>query len=1180
VYSVNPDPNNPLPPNSIIAPFPMPFNQIEFSPSPFTLVVIAKDSVGNVFQLPISQTICRPAGNVGSSPNTFGLGMVNITPDCNKGYYFFEDFTNVSYQGNAGVLQSSTLKVVYPEDMTGSQPAPIIFNGFATALAPVTFDSENYQFIYNSIFKYDFPNGSSVLVRYYLNSRFVVNCGIDLCPLVCEYVKLLQASISKPYDTELQKLLVQINGKMNLAMLAKMQPSCGIDLGALIEEIKTLGGFECDCCSPSGIRPFNNSLIDNYNFNIVSGGGDITGSVSQNGTNITFTLSDKSYIFKICDDAPTQALTVTPSVAGATKTFCLNVDMNMFALDILNVIQGSQSLVNLFNAIVTVGSTNFSLIVDGGKIFQSTAACNYDYNLQGIPTTGTYAIVTTMNVNNVVKTLNYSFNTTNLTDLQNYINSLGFGVFTLSTSGTGVVDIISTNNPNNLSDLTYRTINGSFIAKFTKTCTGFIPKPANEVVQDIINYLSGITDAQVITSQAYDICYIDKVTGLAATVTINAGTDLNIFLAAFLDKQCTNVNYILSLSAVTCASVVKMFPQNVNILQATDIILGTKEGTCARMYPVELGQAILELGANDKNFMTTFCTLVQMCQGNSLCDPYTVYNVNVTRHSPSDNKMDISIQFVHPAAISSTLEYARVDNVANPVYTTVPNVLPSASPYTIPNLDLGQYIVRMTPKYSDGRTCFPTARTTDPCFVITAFNAGFSSDNLHILVNYSATSAFVKVHVTFPSGGVYENIVTNDGVQISVPNPTGEVGNYTVYMIPYCNQVTNWYGTQTAPAIISITGSVNCAAPTNLTRSFVTATSFSEAWTAVAGATSYQYSINGGGWIGLGNSLNVTVSGLNAGSTYYFEVGAVIGSVTCPQLASDTVTTTAGAVCAAPSSLVASNTTPTSFTETWSAVAGADSYQYRINGGAWTNVGSNLSVNITGLNPSTSYSFDVGAIVSGTTCPQLASNSVTTGAGAVCAAPTNLVASNITYKSFTETWTAVPGASSYQYRTNGGAWQALGNVTTVNLTGLSSSTSYSFDVGAIVGGTVCTQLASNSVTTTAAPSLVQISNTDTGVGGTRTQVAQIDINVPIGATYLVEVYSHRVSYVVVSGDTPNSVLSSLVALINATTETQWNSSGAAPTHGTNGFPPTATVSSSRNITVVLNYQNQTSFSAY
>ena len=66
-------------------------------------------------------------------------------------------------------------------------------------------------------------------------------------------------------------------------------------------------------------------------------------------------------------------------------------------------------------------------------------------------------------------------------------------------------------------------------------------------------------------------------------------------------------------------------------------------------------------------------------------------------------------------------------------------------------------------------------------------------------------------------------------------------------------------------------------------------------------------------------------------------------------------------------------------------------------------------------------------------------------------APGTPAISSITATTATATWTAAMdnvAVTAYEYRLNSGTWQALGNVLTVNLTGLTQATSYTFEVRA------------------------------------------------------------------------------------------------------------------------------------
>lgn len=118
-----------------------------------------------------------------------------------------------------------------------------------------------------------------------------------------------------------------------------------------------------------------------------------------------------------------------------------------------------------------------------------------------------------------------------------------------------------------------------------------------------------------------------------------------------------------------------------------------------------------------------------------------------------------------------------------------------------------------------------------------------------------------------------------------------------------------------------------------------------------------------------------------------------------------------------------------------------------------------------------------------------------------------------------------------------------------------------------------------SISNNANPTVVLISNTDTGVGGSRTQIFQIGDSVQEGNRYVFTVYSHDVTVLASFGDSPSNIVAKAVAAINATTATQWNDHGSAPAVGTTGFPPTA-IANGNQISITLNYQNQFGANAY
>lgn len=111
-----------------------------------------------------------------------------------------------------------------------------------------------------------------------------------------------------------------------------------------------------------------------------------------------------------------------------------------------------------------------------------------------------------------------------------------------------------------------------------------------------------------------------------------------------------------------------------------------------------------------------------------------------------------------------------------------------------------------------------------------------------------------------------------------------------------------------------------------------------------------------------------------------------------------------------------------------------------------------------------------------------------------------------------------------------------------------------------------------------------ISNTDTGPGGTRTQIFRVTTPIIAGATYRVGVYSVDVTVTAVAGDTPTSIAQKIVDAVNSMTAAQWMAvystfdPPASCCYGKEGFKPTGFVGGTSpeyaNFVLKLNFGNQ------
>ncbi|MEO6189163.1 MAG: GEVED domain-containing protein, partial [Saprospiraceae bacterium] len=168
----------------------------------------------------------------------------------------------------------------------------------------------------------------------------------------------------------------------------------------------------------------------------------------------------------------------------------------------------------------------------------------------------------------------------------------------------------------------------------------------------------------------------------------------------------------------------------------------------------------------------------------------------------------------------------------------------------------------------------------------------------------------------------------------------------------------------------SCSGGGSCGTPTGLTISNITNTSAKASWNAVTGANSYdfEYKISTGNTWTVVNltTLNYTMNSLTAGATYNTRVKTKCTGSDSPYSSQINFTTTGGAGCGTPTNFIVSNITANSANSSWTAVAGANSYnfQYKLTTSqTWSQANVTVtSVNLTGLSAGTSYDVKVQAV--------------------------------------------------------------------------------------------------------------------------------------------------------------------------------------------------------------------------
>jgi phosphodiesterase/alkaline phosphatase D-like protein len=273
----------------------------------------------------------------------------------------------------------------------------------------------------------------------------------------------------------------------------------------------------------------------------------------------------------------------------------------------------------------------------------------------------------------------------------------------------------------------------------------------------------------------------------------------------------------------------------------------------------------------------------------------------------------------------------------------------------------------------------------------------------------------------------------------------------------------------------SVNSFTTIGAPTATAATSVTAASFQANWTAYSGATSYYIDVatDAGFASILGGYNNLLVSpfgtsyvvtGLSAGTTYYYRVRANNGALTTPSSNTISVVT----IPPAPVATAATLMTQTSFQANWNASNGATGYRLDVDDdplfvsplGGYTNLAvAGTSQSVIGLSNGTTYYYRVRAENASSPPPSSNSNVIST---VTIPSDINTAAeTNVTGTSFTANWTAPAPAqviTGYylDVATNAGFTTFVtgfnnlnvGSVVTYNVTGLSANTNYWYRVRA------------------------------------------------------------------------------------------------------------------------------------
>ncbi len=286
----------------------------------------------------------------------------------------------------------------------------------------------------------------------------------------------------------------------------------------------------------------------------------------------------------------------------------------------------------------------------------------------------------------------------------------------------------------------------------------------------------------------------------------------------------------------------------------------------------------------------------------------------------------------------------------------------------------------------------------------------------------------------------------------------------------------------------------NCEVPLNLSTTNITNTSAQMNWTtATADSFMIRYTIHGTNttaWRKIPGQPAVTsytVTGLNPGTQYDWLVRSLCsgGGSNYQAVAATFTTLSASTPCITPYDLGASSITNTTATISWTNLVTADTFRIRYseNGTAnfrWKDVNGagGSSTGLAALSPNTTYQFQVASRCLGVSTPYSTSFIFTTANSAVsCVTPFGTSTTNITGTTADVNWTNLVTADTFRvrYSINGTAnfrWKDVngtGGVTGTQLTGLSASSTYQWQVRTKCTGVAYTPYSASVIFSTPAP---------------------------------------------------------------------------------------------------------------
>jgi hypothetical protein len=552
----------------------------------YKIIAQIKDEDGTIYtvEMPLKE-VCIPKEfqDVGYVYGTFLLEV-----NCPGSILTVKELTNLTYVGKDYDTLTKTGTLNYP---TGTIAA-VSFTG--TPFTNNVIYTGQYRINCTTVATYDFGDDFYISVTYITKQNFDINCSDKISDVLCclvEKQKLYDANCDNSIGKNAASLLAKATMPLLIGLAKEFR---GEDASDQAKEIRKI--LACDC----GKKGIKHNEVDPVTPNVYSivlnGVGDTSmPSTTIVGNTKTFVIASNIYQV-VKGDTGDLAYTIAIDTATQyTVKYKLTFDYEQMAAYIYSATADSAVLLQQLNNLIS--AAGIDLTGFDGKCIIDTSTANYSV-AQSV--TGSTLLINIV-INGTIYNAPSNLFANNAVSVQNWLNSLTLGTFSAVVGG-GTLTIISLNNANVLSTVSFTSPTSTkMFASTSVTVT--------QILQAIVDYLCGLTIAQVKLDRTLHVCTLDYNSEVVET-SYAAGTLLSDFLVDFSNAYCDVVEYISELTGVTCEKIQAVFSDNATaVLDAADRILAKVDGACTTITPKQLAKAVIDAINAFSDLKTEFCAI-------------------------------------------------------------------------------------------------------------------------------------------------------------------------------------------------------------------------------------------------------------------------------------------------------------------------------------------------------------------------------------------------------------------------------------------------------------------------------------------------------------------------------------------------------------------------------------------